>query len=102
MFIAMLSHPALGGVRLDSLRTGIMAGAPCPIEVMRQVLDRMHVHEITICDGMTETSPVSFHARLLGDDGYVNTVTGKIQKYKMREIWIAELGLSTAEAVRTA
>jgi fatty-acyl-CoA synthase len=57
MFIAMLSHPAIGGIRLDSLRTGIMAGAPCPIEVMRQVIDRMHVREVTICYGMTETSP---------------------------------------------
>jgi fatty-acyl-CoA synthase len=64
MFIAMLSHPAIGGVRLNSLRTGIMAGAPCPIEVMRQVIDRMHVREVTICYGMTETSPVSFQSEV--------------------------------------
>jgi fatty-acyl-CoA synthase len=64
MFIAMLSHPAIGGIRLDSLRTGIMAGAPCPIEVMRQVIDRMHVREVTICYGMTETSPVSFQSEV--------------------------------------
>ncbi len=62
MFIAMLDHPLFGSVRLDSLRTGIMAGAPCPIEVMRQVIDRMHVPEVTICYGMTETSPVSFQS----------------------------------------
>ena len=62
MFIAQLDHPAFGAVRLDSLRTGIMAGAPCPIEVMRQVIDRMHVPEVTICYGMTETSPVSFQS----------------------------------------
>jgi fatty-acyl-CoA synthase len=62
MFIAMLGHPAFGGCRLDSLRTGVMAGAPCPIEVMRQVIDRMHVHQVTICYGMTETSPVSFQS----------------------------------------
>ena len=62
MFIAMLDHPLSGSVRLDSLRTGIMAGAPCPIEVMRQVIDRMHVPEVTICYGMTETSPVSFQS----------------------------------------
>jgi fatty-acyl-CoA synthase len=62
MFIAQLEHPAFGDCRLDSLRTGIMAGAPCPVEVMRQVIDRMHVPEVTICYGMTETSPVSFQS----------------------------------------
>ena len=62
MFIAQLEHPSLPSRRLESLRTGIMAGAPCPIEVMRQVIDRMHVREITICYGMTETSPVSFQS----------------------------------------
>ena len=62
MFIAMLDLPLFRSVRLDSLRTGIMAGAPCPIEVMRQVIDRMHVPEVTICYGMTETSPVSFQS----------------------------------------
>ena len=62
MFIAMLGHPSFGAYCLDSLRTGIMAGAPCPIEVMRQVLDRMHASQVTICYGMTETSPVSFQS----------------------------------------
>ena len=62
MFIAQLEHPAFGSARVDSLRTGIMAGAPCPIEVMKQVMERMHVPEITICYGMTETSPVSFQS----------------------------------------
>ena len=62
MFIGMLGHPAAGGIKLTSLRTGIMAGAPCPIEVMREVMDRMHVREVTICYGMTETSPVSFQS----------------------------------------
>jgi fatty-acyl-CoA synthase len=62
MFIAMLEHPAFDAVQPGSLRTGIMAGAPCPVEVMRQVIDRMHVPEITICYGMTETSPVSFQS----------------------------------------
>jgi fatty-acyl-CoA synthase len=62
MFIAQLSHPSFAKYRLDSLRTGIMAGAPCPVEVMRQVLDRMHMSEVTICYGMTETSPVSFQS----------------------------------------
>jgi fatty-acyl-CoA synthase len=62
MFIAELDHPALADCRVDSLRTGIMAGAPCPIEVMRQVVDRLHAPEITIAYGMTETSPVSFQS----------------------------------------
>jgi fatty-acyl-CoA synthase len=59
MFIAELSHPEFDGFDLSSLRTGIMAGSPCPIEVMKQVIDRMHMAEVTICYGMTETSPVS-------------------------------------------
>jgi fatty-acyl-CoA synthase len=62
MFIALLDHPSFETSRLDSLRTGIMAGAPCPIAVMKQVIDRMHVPEVTICYGMTETSPVSFQS----------------------------------------
>jgi fatty-acyl-CoA synthase len=59
MFIAELSHPEFGDYDLSSLRTGIMAGSPCPIEVMKQVIERMHMDEVTICYGMTETSPVS-------------------------------------------
>ena len=62
MFIAQLDHPSLSQFRLDSLRTGIMAGAPCPIETMKQVMNRLHVPEVTICYGMTETSPVSFQS----------------------------------------
>jgi fatty-acyl-CoA synthase len=62
MFIAQLDHPCFGDVQLETLRTGIMAGAPCPIEVMRQVIGRMHVPQVTICYGMTETSPVSFQS----------------------------------------
>ncbi len=62
MFIAALEHPAFASYRLDSLRTGIMAGAPCPVEVMRQVMERMHMSEVTIAYGMTETSPVSFQS----------------------------------------
>ena len=62
MFIAELEHTSFGKTCLDSLRTGIMAGAPCPIEVMKQVMERMHIPEITICYGMTETSPVSFQS----------------------------------------
>jgi fatty-acyl-CoA synthase len=59
MFIAELAHPRFGEYDLSSLRTGIMAGSPCPIEVMRKVQQLMHMPEVTICYGMTETSPVS-------------------------------------------
>jgi len=60
MFIAELEYPELHRFDLSSLRTGIMAGSPCPIEVMRKVISVMGMREITICYGMTETSPVSF------------------------------------------
>ena len=59
MFIAMLDHPQRAGFDLSSLRTGIMAGATCPIEVMRRVISDMHMGEVQIAYGMTETSPVS-------------------------------------------
>jgi len=62
MFIAQLDHPRFSSVRLETLRTGIMAGAPCPIDVMRHVIGRMHVPQVTICYGMTDTSPVSFQS----------------------------------------
>ncbi len=60
MFIAELEHPRFAEFRLDSLRTGIMAGSPCPVEVMKKVQSDMKMAEVTICYGMTETSPVSF------------------------------------------
>mgnify|MGYP001163432206 CR=1 FL=1 len=59
MFIAELGHPDFDRYDLSTLRTGIMAGSPCPIEVMKKVIDKMHMNEVTICYGMTETSPVS-------------------------------------------
>ena len=59
MFIAELDHPEFGNYDLSTLRTGIMAGSSCPIEVMRRVIDEMHMSEVTIAYGMTETSPVS-------------------------------------------
>ncbi len=63
MFIAMLDHPAFGEHDLSSLRTGIMAGSPCPVEVMRRVIDEMNMGEVSIAYGMTETSPVSTQTR---------------------------------------
>jgi fatty-acyl-CoA synthase len=59
MFIAELAHPDFNRFDLSSLRTGIMAGSPCPVEVMKQCVSAMHMDEVTICYGMTETSPVS-------------------------------------------
>jgi fatty-acyl-CoA synthase len=63
MFIAELQHPDFASFDLTSLRTGIMAGAPCPVEVMRRVVTDMHMEEVSICYGMTETSPVSTQTR---------------------------------------
>ncbi|GAB2779923.1 AMP-binding protein [Halomonas shantousis] len=63
MFIAELEHPDFAQFDLSSLRTGIMAGSICPIEVMRQVIDKMHMREVSICYGMTETSPVSLQTQ---------------------------------------
>ncbi len=63
MFIAELNHAEFDRFDLATLRTGIMAGSPCPIEVMRQVNSRMHMGEVEIAYGMTETSPVSFQSR---------------------------------------
>lgn len=64
MFIAMLDHPSFSGYDLSSLRTGIMAGSPCPAEVMSRVINLMHMREITIAYGMTETAPVSFQSQV--------------------------------------
>jgi fatty-acyl-CoA synthase len=63
MFIAELALPGFADYDLTSLRTGIMAGSPCPVEVMKQVVERMHMDEVSICYGMTETSPVSTQTR---------------------------------------
>ncbi|MEH6652204.1 MAG: AMP-binding protein [Motiliproteus sp.] len=59
MFIALLEHPDFANFNTDSLRTGVMAGSICPIEVMKQVIDKLHMSEVQIAYGMTETSPVS-------------------------------------------
>jgi fatty-acyl-CoA synthase len=63
MFIAELNHPMFKMFDLSSLRTGIMAGSPCPIEAMKQVIDLMHMKEVTICYGLTEASPVTTQTR---------------------------------------
>jgi fatty-acyl-CoA synthase len=64
MFIAELETPEFDSYNLSSLRTGIMAGSPCPVEIMKRVIGRMNMTEITNCYGMTETSPVSFQTAI--------------------------------------
>ena len=88
MFIGELDSPRLGDFDLSSLRTGIMAGAPCPVEVMKKVLTTMHMPEVTIMYGMTETSPVSTQS-LIGDP--LEKQTGTVGKvYPHVEIKIVE------------
>lgn len=81
MFVAMLDHADFKSFDLSSLRTGIMAGSPCPIEVMKKVISLMNMSQVTIAYGMTETSPVSFQSGT-GDplDKRVSTV-GRIQPH---------------------
>jgi fatty-acyl-CoA synthase len=74
MFIAILDHKLFDKFRFDSLRTGIMAGSPCPVAVMRQVIEKMYMREITICYGLTENSPVITQT-LIGDDIQRQTAT---------------------------
>ncbi|MCY4191400.1 MAG: AMP-binding protein, partial [Rhodospirillaceae bacterium] len=81
MFVAILAHPSFEDADLSALRTGIMAGAPCPIETMKQVIKDMNMSEITIAYGMTETSPVSFQSAT--DDPIEKRVStvGRIQPH---------------------
>jgi fatty-acyl-CoA synthase len=81
MFIALLGHPEFTRFNLTTLRTGIMAGSPCPIEVMKRVIDEMHMPQVTIAYGMTETSPVSFQSGV--DDSLEHRVStvGRVQPH---------------------
>jgi fatty-acyl-CoA synthase len=74
MFIELLGHPRFGEFRYETLRTGIMAGAPCPIDLMRLVIAKMHLPELTICYGMTETPPVTQSLRDDSVEDLVSTV----------------------------
>jgi len=96
MFIAELEHPGFDSFDLSSLRTGIMAGSPCPEEVMRKVIDRMHMEGVTICYGMTETSPVSTQTTAEDElDRRVGTV-GRVHPHVEVKIVVPETG-HTAE-----
>ena len=81
MFIAELAHPRFAEFDLTSLRTGIMAGSPCPIETMKQVVSRMHMREVTIAYGMTETSPVSFQSATSDPLDRRTTTVGRVQPH---------------------
>jgi fatty-acyl-CoA synthase len=81
MFIAELADPELGTADLASLRTGVMAGAPCPVEIMRRVITEMHMPDVVICYGMTETSPVSFQTRLTASLEQRVATVGQIQPH---------------------
>ncbi|HWD67995.1 MAG TPA: AMP-binding protein, partial [Caulobacteraceae bacterium] len=90
MFIAMLDAPEFDRFDLSSLRTGVMAGSPCPVEVMKAAVARMHVKDITIAYGMTETSPVSFQSAT--DDPLERRVStiGRVQPHLEVKIVDAE------------
>jgi fatty-acyl-CoA synthase len=93
MFIAELALPDFGGYDLSTLRTGIMAGSPCPVEVMKRVVSEMNMTEVTICYGMTETSPVSTQTTADDDmDRRVSTV-GKVHPHVEVKIIDPETGL---------
>jgi fatty-acyl-CoA synthase len=94
MFIAELALPDFASYDLSSLRTGIMAGSPCPVEVMKRVVSEMHMAEVTICYGMTETSPVSAQTRADDDmERRVSTV-GRVHPYVEVKIVDPETGLT--------
>ena len=81
MFIAELDHPEFARFDLTRLRTGIMAGSPCPIETMKKVVSKMHLAEITIAYGMTETSPVSFQSSTTDPLDKRTSTVGRIQPH---------------------
>jgi len=86
MFIAQLELPEFDGFDLDCLRTGVMAGAPCPVELMKRVMNKMHLAEITVAYGMTETSPVSFQSSV--DDSIERRVStvGRVHPHLQAKI----------------
>jgi fatty-acyl-CoA synthase len=93
MFIAELGLPGFASYDLSSLRTGIMAGSPCPVEVMKRVVSEMHMTEVTICYGMTETSPVSTQTVAEDDmERRVSTV-GRVHPHLEIKIVDAETGV---------
>ncbi len=78
MFIAELNLPDFASYDLSTLRTGIMAGSPCPVEVMKRVVAEMHMEQVSICYGMTETSPVSLQTRIEDDLEHRTATVGRV------------------------
>ena len=81
MFQAILDHPEFARFNLNTLRTGIMAGAPCPVPLMKRVIADMHCDQMTIAYGMTETSPVSFHTSVEDSLEHKVSTVGRIQPH---------------------
>lgn len=92
MFIAQLEHADFAKYDLTALRTGIMAGSPCPVEVMKQAIERMHLGEVTICYGMTETSPVSFQSTKDDDIEHRTATVGAVHPHVECKIVEPETG----------
>jgi fatty-acyl-CoA synthase len=92
MFIAQLEHPRIGDFDLSSLRTGIMAGAPCPVEVMTKVRAQMHMDEVTIGCGMTETAPLSTQTAVDDDVAKRVTTVGRVHPHVEVKIVDPETG----------
>src|SRR6266849_3184746 len=93
MFIAELALPEFASYDLSSLRTGIMAGSPCPVEVMKRVVSEMHMAEVTICYGMTETSPVSTQTRADDDMEWRVSTVGRVHPHVEVKVISPETGL---------
>ena len=92
MFIAELAHQSFGDHDLSSLRTGVMAGSPCPVEVMKRVVAEMHMSEVAICYGMTETSPVSTQTRRDDDLERRTATVGRVMPHLEVKVCDPETG----------
>ncbi len=99
MFIAELALPDFPSYDLSTLRTGIMAGSPCPVEVMKRVVSEMHMTEVTICYGMTETSPVSTQTRADDDTERRVSTVGRVHPHVEVKIIDPETGLTVPRTI---
>ena len=99
MFIAELNDPSFAEHDLSSLRTGIMAGSPCPVEVMSQVIDKMGMTEVSICYGMTETSPVSLQTRRSDSVGRRVSTVGRVHPHLEVKIVDPRTGITAPRGV---
>ncbi|MGI8753679.1 MAG: AMP-binding protein [Acidimicrobiales bacterium] len=95
MFIAELGHDTFAGTDFSSMRTGVMAGSPCPVEVMKRVMNDMHMAEVGICYGMTETSPVSVQTRADDDVERRTSTVGRVMPHLEIKIIDPATGLTT-------